>query len=105
MKRDADRVVSSPVLRLLCREAFTAPRSRPPTSGAGRPATVEIGTFREERYVAVSLTESRLYREHYICVGADVRGNDVTGAWWDFVTDRESQSGRHPRTDPRRMKR
>ena len=93
------RGVSSPVLRRLCREAFTAH----PLASADEWQRVVLelwrkAAFREERYAAVMLTESRRYREFLTFASVPMfEEMIVTGAWWDFVDPIASHSlGRHP---------
>jgi 3-methyladenine DNA glycosylase AlkD len=101
------RGVSSPVLRRLCREAFTAHPLA--TSGEWKRVVLELwreAAFREERYAAVMLTESRLYRA-FLTVAAVPMFEEliVTGAWWDFVDTIAGHSlGAILRAEPRRMK-
>jgi 3-methyladenine DNA glycosylase AlkD len=101
------RGVSAPVLRRLCRETFTA---HPLESfDQWQRVVFELwreAAFREERYVAVLLTESRLYRE-FVTFDAVPMFEEliVTGAWWDIVDTVASHSlGAILRADPRRMK-
>ena len=101
------RGVSSPLLRRLCREAFTAH----PIAGADEWQRVVLelwrkAAFREERYAAVMLTESRLYHEFLTFASVPMfEEMIVTGAWWDFVDAIASHSlGAILRADPRRMK-
>jgi 3-methyladenine DNA glycosylase AlkD len=101
------RGVSSPVLRQLCREAFTAHPL--PTVGQWQRVVLELwrdAAFREERYVAVLLTESRLYREFLTFDSVPMLEElIVTGAWWDFVDTIAGHSlGAILRAEPRRMK-
>ena len=101
------RGVSSPVLRRLCREAFTAHPLA--TSAEWKRVVLELwreAAFREERYAAVMLTESRLYRE-FLTVASVPMFEEliVTGAWWDFVDTIAGHSlGAILRAEPRRMK-
>jgi len=101
------RGVSSPVLRRLCREAFTAHPLA--TSGEWKRVVLELwreAAFREERYAAEMLTESRLYRA-FLTVAAVPMFEEliVTGAWWDFVDTIAGHSlGAILRAEPRRMK-
>ncbi len=101
------RGVSSPVLRQLCREAFTAHPL--PTVGQWQRVVLELwrdAAFREERYVAVLLTESRLYREFLTFDSVPMLEElIVTGAWWDFVDTIAGHSlGAILSAEPRRMK-
>jgi 3-methyladenine DNA glycosylase AlkD len=101
------RGVSSPVLRQLCREAFTAHPL--PTVGQWQRVVLELwrdAAFREERYAAVLLTESRLYREFLTFDSVPMLEElIVTGAWWDFVDTIAGHSlGAILRAEPRRMK-
>ena len=101
------RGVSSPVLRQLCREAFTAHPL--PTVGQWQRVVLELwrdAAFREERYVAVLLTESRLYREFLTFDSVPMLEElIVTGAWWDFADTIAGHSlGAILRAEPRRMK-
>ena len=100
------RGVSSPLLRRLCREAFTAH----PIAGADEWKRVVLelwrkAAFREERYAAVMLTESRLYREFLTFASVPMfEEMIVTGAWWDVVDAIASHSlGAILRAEPRRM--
>jgi 3-methyladenine DNA glycosylase AlkD len=101
------RGVSSPVLRQLCREAFTAH----PLAAFDEWQRVILGlwrdaAFREERYVAVLLAEARPYREFLTFASVPMfEEMIVTGAWWDFVDTIAGHSlGAILRTDPRGMK-
>ena len=101
------RGVSAPVIRRLCREAFTAHPLA--TSGQWRRIVLELwrrAEFREERYAAILLTESRRYREFLTFASVPMfEEMIVTGAWWDFVDPIASHSlGAILRTEPRRMK-
>src|SRR4249920_3291837 len=101
------RGVSSPVLRQLCREAFTAHTLA--TFDQWQQVVLELwreAAFREERYVAVLLTESRLYREFLTFASVPMFEElIVTGAWWDFVDTIAGHSlGAILRAEPRRMK-
>ena len=101
------RGVSSPVLRQLCGEAFTAHPL--PTVAQWQRVVLELwrdAAFREERYVAVLLTESRLYREFLTFDSVPMLEElIVTGAWWDFVDTIAGHSlGAILRAEPRRMK-
>jgi 3-methyladenine DNA glycosylase AlkD len=101
------RGVSSPVLRQLCREAFTAHPLA--TFDQWQQVVLELwreAAFREERYVAVLLTESALYREFLTFASVPMFEElIVTGAWWDFVDTIAGHSlGAILRAEPRRMK-
>jgi 3-methyladenine DNA glycosylase AlkD len=101
------RGVSSPVLRRLCREVFTAH----PLATASQWRAVVLAlwrkaAFREERYAAVMLTEARAYREFLTYASVPMfEEMIVTGAWWDVVDAIASHSlGAILRAEPRRMK-
>ena len=101
------RGVSSPVLRRLCREAFTSY----PIGGAGEWKRIVLklwreAAFREERYAAMMLSEARLYRDFLTFASVPMfEEMIVTGAWWDFVDAIASHSlGAILRAEPRRMK-
>ena len=101
------RGVSSPVIRRLCREAFTAHPLA--TVGQWRRIVLELwrrAAFREERYAAVLLTESRRYREFLTFASVPMfEEMIVSGAWWDFVDPIAGHSlGAILRAEPRRMK-
>jgi 3-methyladenine DNA glycosylase AlkD len=101
------RGVSAPVLRQLCSETFTAHPLA--TFDQWQQVILELwreAAFREERYVAVMLTESRLYREFLIFASVPMFEElIVTGAWWDFVDAIAGHSlGAILRAEPRRMK-
>lgn len=99
--------VSAPVLKRLCREAFAA---HPLASFDDWQRVVlelwRTATFREERYAAVLLTESRQYREHVTFASVPMFEElIVTGAWWDFVDTIAGHSlGAILRAEPKRMK-
>ena len=100
------RGVASPLLRRLCRAAFTAH----PMAGADEWKRVVLelwrkAAFREERYAAVMLTESRLYHEFLTFASVPMfEEMIVTGAWWDVVDAIASHSlGAILRAEPRRM--
>jgi 3-methyladenine DNA glycosylase AlkD len=101
------RGVSSPQLKRLCREVFTAhplasfDEWQDVAMALWRPAG-----FREERYVAVMLTDQRAYRGFRTFAAVPMfEEMIVTGAWWDFV---DALAGHHLgdvlRAEPRRMK-
>lgn len=101
------RGVSAPVIRRLCREAFTA---HPLTTvGQWRRIVLELwrrAAFREERYAAVLLTESRRYRDFLTFASVPMfEEMIVSGAWWDFVDPIAGHSlGAILRAEPKRMK-
>ena len=101
------RGASSPVLRRLCRAAFTA---HPLTTfGQWQRVVLELwrrAAFREERYAAVLLTEWRPYRE-FLTFASVLMFEEmiVSGAWWDFVDALAGHGlGAILRAEPRRMK-
>jgi 3-methyladenine DNA glycosylase AlkD len=101
------RGVSAPVLRRLCRQTFAAH----PLDSAGEWQRVVLtlwreASFREERYAAVLLTESKRYRDFLTFASVPMfEEMIVTGAWWDFVDTIAGHSlGAILRADPRRMK-
>ena len=102
------RGVSSPVIRRLCREAFTAHPLA--TVGQWRRVVLELwrqAAFREERYAAVLADRvASLSRVPDICVGSDVRGDDrhrrLVGLRGPHR--RATASGAILRAEPRRMK-
>jgi 3-methyladenine DNA glycosylase AlkD len=101
------RGVSSPVIRRLCREAFTAHPLA--TVGQWRRIVLELwrrAAFREERYAAVLLTESPRYREFLTFASVPMfEEMIVSGAWWDFVDPIAGHGlGAILRAEPRRMK-
>lgn len=81
-------------LRRVCRLVFA--RHPLPDEPAWRAAVLEVwdrATHREERYAAIELTGSRLYRAHQRPEALSLyRHLVVTGAWWDLVD--EVASGR-----------
>jgi 3-methyladenine DNA glycosylase AlkD len=101
------RGVSAPVIRRLCREAFTAHPLA--TVGQWRRIVLELwrrAAFREERHVAILLTESRRYREFLTFASVPMfEEMIVSGAWWDFVDPIAGHSlGAILRAEPTRMK-
>jgi 3-methyladenine DNA glycosylase AlkD len=99
--------VSAPVLKRLCREAFA--KHPLATFDDWQRVVLELwrtATFREERYAAVLLTESRQYREHVTFASVPIFEElIVTGAWWDFVDTIAGHSlGAILRAEPKRMK-
>jgi 3-methyladenine DNA glycosylase AlkD len=90
------RGVSSPVLRRLCRELFEAlPLGSPDEWQAVALDLWRNARYREERYAAILLTESRRYKA-WLTAGPAARVPPygvlpmieemiVTGAWWDLV--------------------
>jgi 3-methyladenine DNA glycosylase AlkD len=101
------RGVSSPVLKRLCREVFTAcPLA---TAAEWQRVVLELwreATFREERYAAVLLTQARASREFATFSSLPMLEEMiVTGAWWDFVDTLAGHNlGDILRAEPRRMK-
>jgi 3-methyladenine DNA glycosylase AlkD len=101
------RGVSAPVLRRLCREAFTAyPLA---TFDQWQRVVLELwreAAFREERYAAILLTEAKAYRQFLTFASVPMFEElIVTGAWWDSVDAIAGHSlGAILRHDPRRMK-
>jgi len=101
------RGVSSPVLKRLCREVFTAfPLA---TAAEWQRVVLELwreATFREERYAAVLLTQARACREFATFSSLPMLEEMiVTGAWWDFVDTLAGHNlGDILRAEPRRMK-
>ena len=99
--------VSAPLLKRLCREAFA---SHPLANAAEwRCVVLELwrgATFREERYAAVLLTQSRAYREFVTVASVPMLEEMiVTGAWWDFVDTLAGHNlGDILRENPRKMK-
>ena len=101
------RGVSSQVIRRLCREAFTAHSLA--TAGEWRRVVLELwrrAAFREERYGAILLTESRRYKSYLTFQSVPMfEEMIVTGAWWDYVDPIASHSlGAILRAEPKRMK-
>jgi 3-methyladenine DNA glycosylase AlkD len=101
------RGVSSPALKQLCREAFAAH----PLSTAAEWQRVVLrlwrgAKFREERYAAVLLTQSRAYRDFQTLSSLPMLEEMiVTGAWWDFVDTLAGHNlGDILRTHPGKMK-
>jgi 3-methyladenine DNA glycosylase AlkD len=81
------RGVSSPVLRVLCREAIAA---HPLPDRAAWQAAVlglyDAAGYREERYAALAVAEDRRYRAYRDPASLGMyRHLVVTGAWWDLV--------------------
>jgi 3-methyladenine DNA glycosylase AlkD len=101
------RGVSSPVLKRLCREVFTTcPLA---TAAEWQRVVLELwreATFREERYAAVLLTQTRACREFATFSSMPMLEEMiVTGAWWDFVDTLASDNlGDILRAEPKRMK-
>jgi 3-methyladenine DNA glycosylase AlkD len=99
--------VSAPILKQLCRHAFTAH----PLESAGEWQRVVLELWRgakrrEERYAAVLLTEFRAYRAFVTFASVPMLEEMiVTGAWWDVVDNLAGHGlGTVLRDDPRRMK-
>jgi 3-methyladenine DNA glycosylase AlkD len=81
------RGVSSPVLRVLCREAIAA---HPLDDRSAWQAVVlelyDAARYREERYAALAVAGDRRYRLHRDPDSLGMyRHLVVTGAWWDLV--------------------
>jgi 3-methyladenine DNA glycosylase AlkD len=101
------RGVSAPILKQLCRDAFTA---HPLASAAEwQRVVLELwrnAGFREERYAAVMLTQARAYREFQTFSSLPMLEEMiVTGAWWDVVDAIAGNNlGDILRAEPRRMK-
>ena len=81
------RGVSSPVLRVLCREAIAAHPLQDRT--AWQAAVLELydgAGYREERYAALAVAGHGRYRVHRDPASLGMyRHLVVTGAWWDLV--------------------
>jgi 3-methyladenine DNA glycosylase AlkD len=102
------RGVSSPLLKRLCREAFTAYRLA--SASEWQRVVLELwrrAAFREERYAAVLLTQARAYRDFHTFSSVPMfEEMIVTGAWWDFVDTLAGHNlGDILRAEPRRMSR
>ena len=102
------RGVSSPLLKRLCREAFTAHRLA--SASEWQRVVLELwrrAAFREERYAAVLLTQARAYRDFQTFSSVPMfEEMIVTGAWWDFVDSLAGHNlGDILRAEPRRMSR
>jgi|SRR5688572_1945845 len=102
------RGVSSPLLKRLCRESFTAHRLA--SASEWQRVVLELwrrAAFREERYAAVLLTQARAYRDFQTLSSVPMfEEMIVTGAWWDFVDTLAGHNlGDILRAEPRRMSR
>jgi 3-methyladenine DNA glycosylase AlkD len=101
------RGVSSPVVRRLCREALTAHPLA--TSRDWRRVVLELwrhAAFREERYSAILLTQSRPCQSFLTFESVPMfEEMIVSGAWWDYVDPIAGHClGAILRADPARMK-
>ena len=102
------RGVSSPVLKTAVPRGVHGPsaRDRRPNGSGSSWSCGGQAAFREERYAAVLLTESRRYREFRTFASVPMfEEMIVTGAWWDFVDTLAGHNlGDILRAEPRRMK-
>jgi 3-methyladenine DNA glycosylase AlkD len=79
--------ISSPALQGFCREFFRNLAFRNAAEWRGEVLGLwRNARFREERYVAVALTEHRAAREFQVPAALPMYEEMiVTGAWWDYV--------------------